>query len=219
MAKVTGPLLSIGSSGQIGKSQVYANWKGINYARQHVVPANPRSTAQTTQRNLFSTGNGFFRGSGTNAVAPWNDAVKGRPLIARNLFLQKYVAANKGQTDLSHYIGSPGSHGGIPLTSLTADASTAGQITITGGIPDAPTDWTAVNFVGLLVPDQGPTDGFTGVLTEAVTASPTPGSDSTITFTGLTASDVFDCVAWIQWQNANGEAAYGPSRVVQATVS
>lgn len=50
MAKLTAPLLSLGASGQIGKAVVHFPWKGINAAREYVVPANPRTTAQTTQR-------------------------------------------------------------------------------------------------------------------------------------------------------------------------
>ena len=39
---------------QIGKSLVYATWKGINYMRRYVVPANPNTVAQQAQRGLFS---------------------------------------------------------------------------------------------------------------------------------------------------------------------
>jgi len=54
MAKVNGPLLSLGATGQIGKALVYSTWKGLNTVRQHVVPANPNSTAQATQRGYMA---------------------------------------------------------------------------------------------------------------------------------------------------------------------
>lgn len=50
MAKVKAPLLSFSASGQIAKTQVYFPWKGINAVRKHVVPTNPKSTAQVEQR-------------------------------------------------------------------------------------------------------------------------------------------------------------------------
>lgn len=50
MAKLKAPLLSLGASGAIGKAIVMFPWKGINAAREYVVPANPRSDAQQTQR-------------------------------------------------------------------------------------------------------------------------------------------------------------------------
>lgn len=50
MAKLKAPLLSLGASGAIGKSIVFFNWKGLDVAREYVVPSNPKSTAQMTQR-------------------------------------------------------------------------------------------------------------------------------------------------------------------------
>lgn len=54
MAKLKAPLLSLGASGAIGKSLVYFPWKGLDCAREFVVPSNPKTTAQTTQRGYLS---------------------------------------------------------------------------------------------------------------------------------------------------------------------
>ena len=54
MAKLKAPLLSLGASGAIGKSVVFFNWKGLDVAREFVVPANPKSTDQTTQRGYLT---------------------------------------------------------------------------------------------------------------------------------------------------------------------
>lgn len=50
MAKLKGPLFSLGASQQLGKALVYFNWKGLDVVREYVVPANPNTTAQQTQR-------------------------------------------------------------------------------------------------------------------------------------------------------------------------
>ena len=50
MAKLKAPLLSLGASGAIGKSLVYFPWKGLDVVREYVVPANPKSDDQITQR-------------------------------------------------------------------------------------------------------------------------------------------------------------------------
>ena len=50
MAKLKAPLLSLGAAGAIGKSLVYFGWKGIDCAREYVVPANPKTAKQDTQR-------------------------------------------------------------------------------------------------------------------------------------------------------------------------
>ncbi len=50
MAKVKAPLFGLGASGQLGKSLVYFNWKGLDVVREYVEPANPNTAAQQTQR-------------------------------------------------------------------------------------------------------------------------------------------------------------------------
>lgn len=55
MSKLTGPLLSLSANGQIGKTIVYGDWKGVKYARQYVVPANPNTGGQQTQRGYMTT--------------------------------------------------------------------------------------------------------------------------------------------------------------------
>ncbi len=54
MAKLKAPLLSFGASGAIAKAIVYFGWKGLNVAREYVIPANPKTTLQVTQRGYLS---------------------------------------------------------------------------------------------------------------------------------------------------------------------
>jgi len=54
VAKLKAPLFSFGASGQIAKALVYFTWKGLNVVREHVVPANPKTTGQTTQRGYLA---------------------------------------------------------------------------------------------------------------------------------------------------------------------
>lgn len=53
MAKLKAPLLSLGASGAIGKSLVYFPWKGLDVVREYVIPANPKTAAQDTQRGYI----------------------------------------------------------------------------------------------------------------------------------------------------------------------
>ena len=55
MAKLRLPILSLEARGAIGKSIVFFPWKGINAARKYVVPSNPKTTAQNTQRGYVTT--------------------------------------------------------------------------------------------------------------------------------------------------------------------
>jgi len=54
MAKLKGPLMSLGASGKLADTLVYFPWKGINAVRSYVVPANPQTTEQQAQRALMT---------------------------------------------------------------------------------------------------------------------------------------------------------------------
>lgn len=60
-AKVSAPLFSFGARGKIGGALVYFPWKGIDCVRSYVIPANPQTDAQVTQRGYM-----------TSAVAEWH---------------------------------------------------------------------------------------------------------------------------------------------------
>ncbi len=63
MAKVDAPLFSFNASGQLAKALVYFPFKGLNVVRSYVVPANPNSSAQQTQRGHMG-----------DAVDEWHNA-------------------------------------------------------------------------------------------------------------------------------------------------
>jgi len=53
MVKVNGPAFSLSASGKLGGAIVFASWKGRPYARQLVVPSNPKSAMQTSMRAMM----------------------------------------------------------------------------------------------------------------------------------------------------------------------
>ena len=74
MAKVKGPLFSLSAHGQIAKTLVYMDWKGIDDVREYVIPANPKTAGQQTQRGYFSAAVEDWHTDGFTAldVAAWN---------------------------------------------------------------------------------------------------------------------------------------------------
>lgn len=54
MAKVNAPLFSFNASGKLAKSLVYFGWKGLDAVRSYVIPANPNTASQQTQRGYFT---------------------------------------------------------------------------------------------------------------------------------------------------------------------
>lgn len=64
MAKLQGPLFSLGARGALGKDLVFFPWKGIACVRAYAIPANPQTASQQTQRAFM-----------TAAVAEWHAAL------------------------------------------------------------------------------------------------------------------------------------------------
>lgn len=102
MAKVSGPLFSLDARGQVGKAIVFSFWKGVNYVRQHVVPANPQSTDQTAVRDLIHDASIAWKlGSTVGATTidaayklAYNTAASGQAYSGFNLFIRDCVALN-----------------------------------------------------------------------------------------------------------------------------
>lgn len=69
MALVNGPLFSLSASGQLGKALVYSRWKGRDYVREYVIPANPRTIAQFIQRGIMAAASRWWAGLGNEAGA------------------------------------------------------------------------------------------------------------------------------------------------------
>ena len=97
VAKLTAPLFSLKASGQLAKTLVYMNWKGIEDVRQYVIPANPNTANQQTQRGYFTEAVGAWHTAGfyTIDLTAWNllaSALK-IPASGYNMHMRYYVDA------------------------------------------------------------------------------------------------------------------------------
>lgn len=133
MAIPKAPLFGFGASGQLGKAIVFGRWKGIDIAREYVVPANPKSSAQTTQRGLFGEGvtkwHALLAHVGYKAIdgEAWNRyaGVLG-PLSGFNAFVKTWVNERvAGGTPLGYFVNHQ-------ITDTTAN-SVDMQIALDGG--------------------------------------------------------------------------------------
>jgi len=224
MAKVKGPLLSLGATGQIAKSVVFSDWRGVKYAREHVVPANPRTTGQTLTRTTFQYADDQFKRMLTLAQAVWNAAALGKPFTARNAFIKNYVRGLRGDLDMTNYVASPGVNGGLPLLSFSPVAGgAAGEIDFVAEIPPVPVDWThdAVIYTAFL--DRAPNTQMTDFMEEyeslAAAWAVGPPRESSYTMTGLTAGADYCVSAYLVSTRADGVTAYGigSTAIVTAT--
>lgn len=143
MARLTAPLLSLGASGTIGKAITFSNWKGIPYARTRVVPANPNSTAQQEVRGVFATLNEMWKRMPAQARLPWDYAVRGLPLTARNRWIQVNLPLLKDDANLHDLLLSVASGQAIPTAAIYTHNDENGTINVTETTaPDAPVGYT-----------------------------------------------------------------------------
>lgn len=212
MAKTKSPLLSISAQGQIGKSQVYASWRGVPYVRQHVVPSNPRTAEQTTTRGTFSGLVALWKLMGALAVAPWTANASGRPYTNRNQFIKDNLPDLRGEVDMLNFQGSPGALGGFPLSNIAgAGGVGSGEIDATLTTPPEPTDWTIASLTAIAVRDRDPATIPSELVTEATEGAPVADGDNVITLSGLTAGADYVVSGWIVWTRPDGRTAYGTS--------
>lgn len=208
MAKLTGPLLSFGGSGQIGKTMVVSKWRGIPYARQHVIPANPKTAAQQAVRTLFAFLREVWKMAPSQNIAAWDAFAQGRPFTGMNKEVGENVRVLNGEANLTNYIFSPGAKGGPAALAMTAvTGGAAGEIDWTADAPPTPNGWTLTKMVVSAIHQQNPTGIFDSQIVAAEDAvAPYAG-----TLTGLMHGENYVVGVWPVWTKPDGTLAYGVS--------
>ena len=206
MALPTAPLLSFGASGTIAKTIVYSKWKGRAYVRRHVIPANPKTGAQTLTRNAFSFGSSVWKSSPTLLRSPWDRFATGQVLTGRNAFIGKNLELLRSEVDVNLWLGSPGAKGGLPFNSIVATPVSQG-FDVTNEVPATPTGWAFVQGIAAALEEQNPQSGTDFLITAVVDLV----EGDPIQLTGLKATTEYTVAAWIEWTKADGSTAYGVS--------
>lgn len=115
MSRLTAPLLSFSASGQIAKTIVMSVWKGIPYARKYVVPANPNTAAQQTQRGYV-----------TSVVSAWKNYFTAT--VGRTAWNNWATASSKTMSGFNAFASQA-----LKVIPTTADASFANAIAAVAG--------------------------------------------------------------------------------------
>lgn len=130
---------------------VAGSWKGQNYVRSYVVPANPRTQAQTETRTLFKD----VAQWGKNIVGIWLNtmtAPKPKKASPYNLFVKRNMDAQRGNTfSASDVVLAEGS---LPLpatSSLTVSKASGLEVTFSTEITGDSKD---TDIVGVLLYDE-----------------------------------------------------------------
>jgi len=215
MAKTTAPLFGFGATGSLAKSIVFANWRGVSYARRHVVPANPKTTGQVLTRDIFTNQETRWKQGGPLMRAPWDRFAVGQKFVGRNSYIGKNINILRGDANLDQYIGSPGAKGGLPPASLVLTTVAAGGIEAVVTTPAAPTGWTLTAVVCCALKDQTPEAVVADVVQEGEDLVAAPYQ---VDFTGL-ATVAYQVAAWIRWAKPDASVAYGASIIDKITVT
>ena len=71
MVKLRGPLFSFDASGTVGNAITFSKWKGRPYARQRVIPSNPKTAGQVAVRSMLRFLTQAWAGLGTTPKGSW----------------------------------------------------------------------------------------------------------------------------------------------------
>lgn len=84
MAKLKGPLMSLGATQKLGDTLVFFPWKGLNVVRTWVKPSNPQTTAQNTQRGYMADAVAAIHAQMADGTNPLVEADKNAYQLAAN---------------------------------------------------------------------------------------------------------------------------------------
>jgi len=212
MPALTGPLFSLSARKSLRKTLTYSRWRGIQYVRSHVVPANPDTVAQQEVRQTFRNLNLIWNYMPTIAREPWTARATGQPFTDRNVFFKQNLPVLYSETDLVNFIGSPGSGGAPPPASINAVAGN-NIITVDVVAPSLPTGWTIAAAQVMAVMDFDPQSQQTG-------ANVAAGQDATsayqVVLSGLLEFP-YEVRGWLKWTRPDGSFAYSVALADQAT--
>ena len=86
MVKVYAPMMSMDASGTIAKAATFSKWKGRNYVRQRVIPANPKSGPQTGMRSMLKFLSQRWKGLSAPNKATWDTRAASKVISPFNAY-------------------------------------------------------------------------------------------------------------------------------------
>lgn len=133
MAILRTPLLSFGASGKLARTLVYFSWKGLDVVREYVVPTNPNTAAQQTQRTLFTDMVASWRNYFTDATmrTAWNLAasVSKKAQSGFNAAMHAMLHIVSGDADASFAVSAAATNQTVVFTMKNADDGATGDET------------------------------------------------------------------------------------------
>lgn len=148
MALTKGPLMSLDASGSVAGTITYSKWKGRNYVRQLVTPANPQTVKQVSVRAMMRFLSQSWAAHSAVEKATWDDLAAASQVAAFNSYMAKNML--RWRNFLAPSIEFPAAAGDLAATlgTLTATGG-VGQITLSQVITTANQNWCLLIFRSL----------------------------------------------------------------------
>jgi len=219
MAKVVAPLLAFEAKGQIAKTHVYANWRGVPYARRYVIPANPKTAAQKQTRGVFLWLNYSWKIMAADVQAVWTAATKGQPLMNRNDWIKSNLTNLRGltgaaTTDLLKLVVSPGVNAGIAFATMVLADNAAHALTNTGTAPALPTGWAITKYHAITWAKQSAATDTKYASEYGSVAAPGPYA-----VTLATGAGTYDSMGFFEMTKPDGTTAFSPSLAAEQIIA
>jgi len=172
MVKTYAPLFSLDASGSIGGAITYSKWKGRNYARQRVIPANPKSVLQVSTRAMMRFLSQAWVDIGSTPKGSWDAAAAATNVSPFNAYIKGNLQRwrefqSPSQTDPPPETGTP--------TSSTLDSATGGPSYI-----DVEFTITTLNDVWGVVLFRSASGEFTTSRANAIRVIPVTGTGTLV---------------------------------------
>lgn len=152
MVKVAAPMLSLDASGSIAGAMTFSKWKGRNYVRVLVKPANPRSGGQTGMRAGMKFLSQNWAAILAAQQATWEDAAEAAATSPFNAYTKANLKRWRNFESPSQFTPITA---GFTADAMTAQAATAGerQIVVTGTIANVETfNWGVAIYRQITTP-------------------------------------------------------------------
>lgn len=162
MASVTGPLMSMDASGTLAGTLVFSKWKGRNYVRSHVIPANPKSAGQTGIRSMMRYLSQLWASIAALTQASWDELAATTSVSAFNAFVGHNLS--RWQNNLAPTEAYP---------ALAADTDLNPDAVANDGVLFSATDGEGSVTVGAKPDSTGAADAVAALIFRGA-AAPTP---------------------------------------------
>ena len=197
MVKTYGPMFSLDASGTIANAITFSKWKGRSYARQRVIPSNPKSVLQVSMRAMMKFLTQEWAGIESTPKGSWDERAAAANISPFNSFIGVNQSlwrefSTPSQTDPIPLTGT------LPVAVLTSAVGGPAHMDVTFTITTPNDAWGVILF-------RSPTGTFTPSISNAIAVLPyTTAAAHVYTDSNLVAGAYYYDARWFTKEGVMG---------------